>query len=86
MSIFHSTHPTRFGYAVSAEQRKLVQALVLVLMVTLAGTIGFVRIEGWDQWKAFYFTLTTITSVGYEDEGISDSGKKLATLLRTQFP
>lgn len=56
-------------------------AFLLVALVTLAGTIGFARIEGWHAWKAFYFTLTTITTVGYGDEGLSDLGKKFATFL-----
>ena len=63
------------------EQRKLWQAFLLVLLVTMAGTIGFARIEDWHLWKAFYFTLTTITTVGYGDEGLSDSGKQFATFL-----
>ncbi len=65
----------------SIEQRKLWQAFLLVLVVTVSGTIGFSEIEGWDLWKAFYFTLTTITTVGYGDEGLSDPGKQFATFL-----
>ncbi|MFT4542374.1 MAG: hypothetical protein ACI835_004842, partial [Planctomycetota bacterium] len=41
---------------------------------TLAGTGGFVEIEGWDVWRSFYFTL--ITTVGYSDEGLTHTGKK----------
>lgn len=64
-----------------SEAQKLGLALVLVAIVTLAGTIGFVEIEGWDLWRSFYFTLITITTVGYGDEGLSDEGKKFATLI-----
>ena len=63
------------------EQQKLATALILVAMVTVAGTFGFVEIEGWNVWRSFYFTLITITTVGYGDEGLSDEGKKFAILL-----
>ncbi|MDF1838007.1 MAG: potassium channel protein [Planctomycetota bacterium] len=65
----------------SVENQKLWQAFLLVVLVTLAGTIGFSKTEGWHLWKAFYFTLTTITTVGYGDEGLSDPGKRFATFL-----
>jgi len=54
---------------------------VLLAVVTLLGTIGFVEIEGWELWRAFYFTIITITTVGYGDEGLSDPGKRFATLV-----
>ncbi len=63
------------------EVQNLARALILVALVTLAGTIGFMETEEWELWKAFYFTLTTITTVGYGDEGLSEGGKKFATLL-----
>lgn len=63
------------------EQQKLATALVLLAMVTIAGTFGFVEIEGWGVWQSLYFTLITITTVGYGDEGLSDEGKKFAILL-----
>lgn len=56
-------------------------ALILMSIVTLLGTVGFVEIEGWDLWRAFYFTIVTVTTVGYGDEGLSDAGKKFATLI-----
>ena len=56
-------------------------ALVLLAVVTLLGTVGFVEIEGWELWRAFYFTIITITTVGYGDEGLSDPGKRFATLV-----
>ena len=63
------------------EGQSLPRALILVALVTLAGSVGFVEIEGWSFWRSFYFTLITITTVGYGDEGLSDEGKKFATLI-----
>ena len=64
-----------------AARANLRTALILMAIVTCLGTIGFVEIEGWDVWRAFYFTIVTVTTVGYGDEGLSDSGKKFTTLI-----
>jgi voltage-gated potassium channel len=65
----------------AAEGRKTTTALLLLAVVTIGGTMGFVVIEDWGLWRSFYFTLITITTVGYGDEGISEGGRKFATLL-----
>ena len=56
-------------------------ALLLLVALVLASTFGLMLIEQWDFWKAFFFTLITITTVGYGDEGISQTGEKFATVL-----
>ncbi len=73
----HNTdhHPAQGGAS------RLSSALILLALVTVGGTFGFVQIEDWTIWKSFYFTLVTITTVGYSDEGISDTGQKFATFL-----
>jgi voltage-gated potassium channel len=40
-------------------------SIVLLAGVVCAGTAGFVIIEGWDVFDAFYMTITTVTTVGY---------------------
>jgi voltage-gated potassium channel len=40
---------------------------LLIVGVTVAGTLGYVVIEGWSAWDAFYMTIITITTVGYEE-------------------
>jgi voltage-gated potassium channel len=35
--------------------------------VFVLGTLGFVAIEGWSVWDAFYMTLTTVTTIGYRE-------------------
>jgi voltage-gated potassium channel len=42
-------------------------ALLLVGVVILIGTAGYVVIEGWNAWDAFYMTITTVTTVGYRE-------------------
>jgi voltage-gated potassium channel len=37
------------------------------VVVCLTGTGGYVLIEGWNAWDAFYMTVTTVTTVGYKE-------------------
>ena len=39
----------------------------LILLALLAGTLGFTLIEGYPPFDAFYMTLITITTVGYQE-------------------
>jgi voltage-gated potassium channel len=49
---------------------------VLLATVICAGTAGFVMIEGWDVFDAFYMTITTVTTVGYgEIHPLSRAGR-----------
>ncbi|MEO8026516.1 MAG: potassium channel protein [Bryobacteraceae bacterium] len=46
-------------------QRRLARIAIAVLITMTVGTVGFVLVEGWDWFDAFYMTLSTITTVGY---------------------
>lgn len=59
----------------------ITRCLVVLIGVMATGTVGFVLIEDWDVWQSLYFTLITITTVGYGDEGISQAGKVFAAFL-----
>lgn len=61
--------------------RRLGLAVLALLTVVAGGTVAFVWIEGWSVWKGLYFTLITITTVGYGDEGISEVGRRFALIL-----
>ena len=41
--------------------------LALFATVFLGGTLGYVLIEGWPAWDAFYMTVITVTTVGYRE-------------------
>jgi voltage-gated potassium channel len=48
----------------------------LLAAVLSAGTAGFVIIEGWNVFDAFYMTITTVTTVGYgEIHPLSRAGR-----------
>lgn len=42
-------------------------AIALFLVVVVVGTAGYVMIEGWNGWDAFYMTIITVTTVGYRE-------------------
>src|SRR4051794_30538 len=42
-------------------------ALVLLVAVLVGGTAGYVIIERWSAWDAFYMTVTTVSTVGFSE-------------------
>ncbi len=67
-------------------QRRLIQRFVLIAgllgIIFGAGTIGFVLIEGYSWFDAFYMTLTTITTVGYQEiRTLSHAGRVFNSFL-----
>jgi len=73
------------SYRISADNSGslwLMFRCVLALTAVVAvGSLGFMLIENWPAWKSIYFTLITITTVGYGDEGLSPHGKAYAAAL-----
>jgi voltage-gated potassium channel len=45
----------------------LLFSVALLAFVFVAGTIGYVAVEGWTPWEAFYMTVTTVTTVGFRE-------------------
>ena len=62
--------------------RRILLILGLLATVLAVGTIGFVLIDGYPWFDAFYMTLTTITTVGYgEIRGLSPAGRIFNSFL-----
>ena len=59
------------------------QAGILLSLIVLGGTAGYMVIEGWSAWDAFYMTIITLTTVGYREvHPMSRAGEAFtATLL-----
>lgn len=56
--------------------------LVLLILVTSIGTIGFMFIEGWGVVDAFYMTIITVSTVGFgEVADLSMEGKLFTAFL-----
>ncbi|MGE3276122.1 MAG: TrkA family potassium uptake protein [Vicinamibacterales bacterium] len=47
--------------------RGRVLAVALLASVTAVGTLGYMAIEGWSAWDAFYMTAITVSTVGYKE-------------------
>ena len=56
-------------------------AVVLLAVVMLSGTIGYMVIEGWSAWDAFYMSVITITTVGYGEVHPLSFGGQVWTVI-----
>ncbi len=64
------------------QTRLAIRCIAALIGVTMFGTIGFLVIEkDWGVWDCLYFTLITVTTVGYSDEGLSSAGEVFAAVL-----
>jgi voltage-gated potassium channel len=55
-------------------------AVALLVSIIALGTIGYMLIEHWSAWDAFYTTVLTVTTVGY-GERLSRVGQVFTVLL-----
>jgi voltage-gated potassium channel len=67
-------------------QSRLLHRIVLIVgllaFILVVGTVGFMLIERYPWFDAFYMTLTTITTVGYaEIRGLSRAGRVFNSFL-----
>ena len=63
-------------------QRKLQVAIAAIAGLLCVGTIGFRVIVGGGWFESFYFTLITITSIGYSEiEGMNQQGRYFAAVI-----
>jgi voltage-gated potassium channel len=57
-------------------------AVALLLLIIAGGTAGYVAIEGWGAWDAFYMTIITVTTVGYREvHALSRAGEAFTVVL-----
>jgi voltage-gated potassium channel len=57
-------------------------AVALLSSITAGGTIGYMLIERWSAWDAFYMTVITVTTVGYREvHELSRAGQLFTVLL-----
>jgi len=62
--------------------RRLFIDVILLLLILVGGTIGYVVIEGWDTFDALYMTVTTLTTVGFQEvHPLTQAGKIFTMVL-----
>lgn len=52
---------------VPAGYRAIAEALLVVLILVLSGTVGYMLVEGWSFFDALYMCVITLTTVGYHE-------------------
>ncbi len=57
------------------------RSLMVCCIVVVIGTAGYTWIEGWSAWQSLFFTLVTLTTVGYGDYGLSEQGERFTAVL-----
>ena len=63
-------------------RRRLFLIAIALALVLAGGTIGFMWIEHYPVFDAFYMTLTTVTTVGYaEIRALSHAGRVFNSFL-----
>ena len=55
--------------------------LALVISLLLSGTVFFTLVEGWSVLDSFYFSVTTLTTVGFGDPAPATAPGKIFTIL-----
>ena len=66
----------------STHYNRVVLGLLALLLILLAGTAGYVLIEGWSLQDAFYMSAITITTVGYREvRPLSEAGQLFTVAL-----
>ena len=56
-------------------------AVVLLLAVLAGGTAGYMIVEGWNAWDAFYMTVTTVATVGFREVHPLSFGGQVFTVV-----
>jgi voltage-gated potassium channel len=59
----------------SGSARRLILPATLFVAVLFVSTIGYVAIEGWSWFDAFYMTVLTITTIGDNTHELSSAGR-----------
>ncbi|MBY5959274.1 potassium channel family protein [Membranicola marinus] len=55
--------------------------LMTTIVILLAGSVVFHYLEGWDYVDALYFSIITLTTIGYGDFTPQTTGGKLFTIF-----
>jgi voltage-gated potassium channel len=66
-------------------EKKLRLALILLAIIPLAGTCGYMLVEDWSAFDALYMTMITVTTIGYGETHPLSMGGRMFTILFILF-
>jgi voltage-gated potassium channel len=61
--------------------RRFLVVLLVPASLILVGTLGYHALEGWSLFSSLYFTVVTLTTIGYGDLTPQTSGGKVFTMV-----
>jgi len=62
--------------------RHLIISILLMVLILVFGTVGYMMLEGWRMIDSLYMTIITLTTVGYtEINPLSEAGRVFTILL-----
>lgn len=62
--------------------RRLIWGIIALFVIIIIGTVGYILIEEWSFLDSLFMTITTITTVGYDEvHPLSDSGRIFSSFL-----
>jgi voltage-gated potassium channel len=74
-------HETPVSTAADDHRALLGRSIVSICLVVIAGTAGYMLIEGWTFLESLYMTVITITTIGYREMHPPTTGGMIFTLL-----
>ncbi|MFO7600366.1 MAG: NAD-binding protein [Candidatus Desulfacyla sp.] len=75
-----TTNRQRKPYHPSKALRHALRGAMLLILILLVGTTGYVLLEGWPVLDALYMTIITITTVGFGEVNVVSSPGRIFTI------
>jgi voltage-gated potassium channel len=60
---------------------KIFKGFVILSLIVTAGSVGYMKIEGWDFFPSLYMTVITITTVGFGEIGSLSVAGRIFTIV-----
>jgi voltage-gated potassium channel len=72
---------SRVRVAFSTLPGNLIAAGAVLVLLPMAGTAGYIAIEGWSFLDALYMTMITLTTVGFREVQPLSTGGRIFTMV-----